>query len=453
MPPEVLAEIFRWTLPKVPASARRFRIADSPWLLTHVSHRWRAIATGTPRLWASVDISYHNTQNPWARCPLPMLKTQTARAKKLKINFFGDESVAPEPQVEIFRYLAGHSSRWEELTITLTSALFPLLADLRNHLPSLRKLWIQWDDQARQEGMAVIDSFETAPSLVHAVINSIRFIPVPLPAHQLTRYYFEAPWPIHWALLQQAHNLVEADISVTSDSNSWPGCHKIIALPALRQLGLSHTEISNYLRVPVLETLSFSVVRNQPLVDIMALLDRSACTLRRLCISGAPSTPHTAEILASVPSIVELGIISRSSIPKDRRAFNAIMGHLTPPAGATPIAPHLRVLLFGCEELKEDFIDYKMAHKMLDARWSAAGSALESAALVSDAKSGLDYLSTSRRGLALLRQKGLNVLLLSDLQGSNFLQNWDLNYNMELDGGFSAPALPQSVRIALGDTL
>ncbi|KAJ7633553.1 hypothetical protein DFH06DRAFT_1437464, partial [Mycena polygramma] len=49
MPPEVLAEIFWWTLPKVPANTRRFRTADCPWLLTHISHRWRAIATGTPR--------------------------------------------------------------------------------------------------------------------------------------------------------------------------------------------------------------------------------------------------------------------------------------------------------------------------------------------------------------------------------------------------------------------
>ncbi|KAJ7260360.1 hypothetical protein B0H12DRAFT_959143, partial [Mycena haematopus] len=47
MPSEVLGEIFSWTLPLRSA----LDITDSPWVLTHVSRRWRAIAVSKSSLW------------------------------------------------------------------------------------------------------------------------------------------------------------------------------------------------------------------------------------------------------------------------------------------------------------------------------------------------------------------------------------------------------------------
>ncbi|KAJ7691917.1 hypothetical protein B0H17DRAFT_909307, partial [Mycena rosella] len=49
MPIEVLGEIFSWTLPSV-----RDAVAESisPWVLGHISSRWRAIALSTPSLWS-----------------------------------------------------------------------------------------------------------------------------------------------------------------------------------------------------------------------------------------------------------------------------------------------------------------------------------------------------------------------------------------------------------------
>ncbi|KAJ6580859.1 hypothetical protein B0H19DRAFT_930621, partial [Mycena capillaripes] len=58
MPPEVLGEIFSWT----PASLRaelargRFDMAHSPWVLTRISSRWRAVSLSTPSLWSRVAI-------------------------------------------------------------------------------------------------------------------------------------------------------------------------------------------------------------------------------------------------------------------------------------------------------------------------------------------------------------------------------------------------------------
>ncbi|KAJ7210216.1 hypothetical protein B0H12DRAFT_958752, partial [Mycena haematopus] len=45
MPPEILGEIFLWTIPALPD--QRY----SPWFLTHICCRWREIAVSSPLLW------------------------------------------------------------------------------------------------------------------------------------------------------------------------------------------------------------------------------------------------------------------------------------------------------------------------------------------------------------------------------------------------------------------
>ncbi|KAJ6517871.1 hypothetical protein C8R47DRAFT_959956, partial [Mycena vitilis] len=51
MPPEVLSEIFSWTLPPPRNGTRRgTKMTDTPWVLTHVCSRWRAIAIASSSL-------------------------------------------------------------------------------------------------------------------------------------------------------------------------------------------------------------------------------------------------------------------------------------------------------------------------------------------------------------------------------------------------------------------
>ncbi|KAJ7260324.1 hypothetical protein B0H12DRAFT_1014080, partial [Mycena haematopus] len=54
MPSEVLGEIFLWTLPLQSAVDR----ADSPWVLTHVSRCWRAIAVSKSSLWSQIYFNF-----------------------------------------------------------------------------------------------------------------------------------------------------------------------------------------------------------------------------------------------------------------------------------------------------------------------------------------------------------------------------------------------------------
>ncbi|KAJ7483454.1 hypothetical protein FB451DRAFT_1129354 [Mycena latifolia] len=108
MPPEVVGEIFSWTLPSASDALRdRFDIRRSPWVLTHISSCWRAVALSTPSLWSLIVISYS-----CSTYPLRMLETQLARARSLKIHLYGCEESDSRPQITAFECLAQHSASW-----------------------------------------------------------------------------------------------------------------------------------------------------------------------------------------------------------------------------------------------------------------------------------------------------------------------------------------------------
>ncbi|KAJ7483547.1 hypothetical protein FB451DRAFT_1129456, partial [Mycena latifolia] len=238
MPPEVLAEIFSWTLPSVSEARRQTRldIAHSPWVLTHVNSRWRAVALSTPSLWSLIVIDW----NERSVFPLSLVKLQIERAWTLKIHFYGNSRILTRPQTDTFVLLSEFSSRWEDLLLQLTSDLIPLLPTLRDRLQSLRRLWMQWDDSRSQAGVDSIDCFQAAPSLVDAdVWNRFRFVPTLLPSHQLTRYHLDGPWTIHQNILKVAQRLVEARIDITFNNEPWPESPHIIDLICLRRLYVS----------------------------------------------------------------------------------------------------------------------------------------------------------------------------------------------------------------------
>ncbi|KAJ7757446.1 hypothetical protein B0H16DRAFT_664592 [Mycena metata] len=79
LPPEVLAEIFAWTLPTDPKN-NSIQISQSPWLLSHINRYWRTVCISTPSLWSFFAIDYDEP----VHYPLPMVEAHIARAKKSK---------------------------------------------------------------------------------------------------------------------------------------------------------------------------------------------------------------------------------------------------------------------------------------------------------------------------------------------------------------------------------
>ncbi|KAJ6471913.1 hypothetical protein C8R45DRAFT_1013533 [Mycena sanguinolenta] len=276
MPPEILAEVFSLTVPTTVIPQRSQRYA--PWFLTHVSRRWREIAVSTSSLWSLVVIDEEMVSAP--AHPVPMLETQIARAKNLKIHFYGHSSFDSQRQAELFQYLAQYSSRWEELYLYPTSYP-PWLANLRGRIPLLRFLWILWLQDPNEENTIdppaePIDFAESAPSLVDvSIINDFSPMPISLPAQQLTRYELRAPWEMHKAILARAPNLAEAHIGVRFRDESWPDTGAIIGLPALKSLFISHPEVLRYIWAPVLQELALSFESAHKL-SIVAELETSS---------------------------------------------------------------------------------------------------------------------------------------------------------------------------------
>ncbi|KAJ6504495.1 hypothetical protein DFH09DRAFT_1439965 [Mycena vulgaris] len=388
-------------------------------MLTHVSSRWRAIVLSTSSLWSQIVINFSHPRSN----PLNMVKTQIERAQKLSVYFQANGSQPPRPQIDMFRLLAEHSLRWQELDIELTSHISPLLSTLRNRVPFLHTIWIQWEDAASQDGVASVDCFQTAPSLLDVgIANIFRHVMVPLPAHQLTRYVLDAPWTVHEGILKSALNLVEARISVVF-SQDWPNSSTAVNLPSLRRLYVVQSRILDYIRTPALEELGIWARKDygrRVLPHFESFLVHSSCSLRRLCLRGLHDTHTVTEILRKAPTVIDLTIITRG--PDPGGITNKLISNLTLRGlvGSTP--GDLRGLFFGCED--ESYINYALYLKMLQSRWKAADRVLEAAVLLTISGPGPDSTTTS--SLHILRQEGLDLTLLQGTEARRVINRWNL---------------------------
>ncbi|KAF7366657.1 F-box domain-containing protein [Mycena sanguinolenta] len=414
MPPEVLSEIFSWTLPSInDALGIGYDMAQSPWLLTRVSSRWRAVCLSTASVWSRIAIDYEAS----GKYSLDLVETQIHRAQYLHIHFYGCAETDAEPQIEMFELLLKHCSRWEELGLGITSAMLPLLAVLRDCIPSLKRLWIQWENSHAE--VQSLECFQIAPSLVDFGANtSHHFVSIAFPAQHLTQYRLHGPLQRHLDILALTQNLIQAHIIIEFDDELRVENTNIIRLPHFRWMFVSHSETLDYLEAPILEGFGSCVLPKDIDVDIGHLesfLSRSECPLRRLCLRDcdAHTTAEILEKLEKFLSITELAITDESHSQED---FELLMSTLSLPA----VAPQLHTLFFASEE-GNDIADYSMYPKMLRTRWEADRSALTNAALLVE-DSGLN--SGTLQALRELRLEGLDLLILEGRAALREMYAW-----------------------------
>ncbi|KAJ7493753.1 hypothetical protein FB451DRAFT_448654 [Mycena latifolia] len=431
IPPEILGDIFSWTLPSVDDAldGRGFHVGRSPWFLGQVSSRWRAVALSRPSLWSLVVFDFPHSSR---HCPLPILEIQIARARSLKIHLYGCEESDSRLQLPVFQCLSLYSSRWEELSISLTSELMPCLASLRNRIPCLRRLWISWSQPESQASVDSIDAFNAAPSLLDAgIYNEYRHVPILLPSRQLTRYQHDAPWTVHAAILKLAPNLVEARLTgAFDDDEPWPEPGDAIDLLHLRRLYISQSGSLMYLRTPALQEIALRIYKHYPelLPDLESFAVRSACNFRRVCFEGSPDVSTASEILHKYPSITELAIVVLTpggDEDDECEAANALLSHLTisNSPGATAVSTQLCAIEFGCDG--KTSIDYALYLKMMESRWREQNCAFKSAALLIDSGPGPNPATLD--GLDSLRKDGLDLLLLHGEEAAFIIAGWTYN--------------------------
>ncbi|KAJ7173317.1 hypothetical protein C8R46DRAFT_1031676 [Mycena filopes] len=252
-----------------------------------------------------------------------MLETHIGRAQKLKIHFDGQERCDHAPQIEVFKYLASHSPQWEELSLSLASALVPLLGSLQDRIPSLCRLNLQWSNEASQSNIDSIDCFQRAPCLVDfALFNEFRPVPIRLPVEQLACYRADNSWEFHRDVLGLGLNLVELRILIAFDDEPWPEVTQAMHLPCLRRLYVSDPVVLDYLIVPALTEIALEIwlgYGEKIESSFRPFVERSGCTLHRLSLHGGVEAATLAYLLKSATTITELVIIK--SLEPDEEAI------------------------------------------------------------------------------------------------------------------------------------
>ncbi|KAJ7605296.1 hypothetical protein FB45DRAFT_953414 [Roridomyces roridus] len=430
VPPEILAEIFSWTLP---GPHEAFALAGekakhSPWILGHICGRWRAIALSVPSLWSLIHVAGRTSVDP-----LPMLRTQVARARALKIHFVGfepdsdsdsDDDDSNESrsttQLELFDFLAEHSTRWEELNIVITSFMVPHFAALCGRLPSLKRLWIQWarEDMQNQDTVDVTRCFQTACSLVDVGVfkdGPHTMLPL-LPAQQITSYRVDTSWEIHVPVLKLAPNIVEARIFVLdySELDSWPDAS--IELPHLQRLYTSFHKVLDFIRAPALTEIALTMETvDDPQDTLSNFFARSSCTPRRLCVEGTPVPGVTAEMLNKHPCITSLTLLidEDNSVDESVDIFNRHLTMLTVDDVGPVVSPHLHEIRFGVvgPTFPNDS-DYSLFIKMLQSR-RAPGSSCALADVLFLTYDSPTFDSATLSAMDALREDGLNLVVRS----------------------------------------
>ncbi|KAJ6457435.1 hypothetical protein C8R47DRAFT_1164359 [Mycena vitilis] len=430
MPPEVLSQIFLWTLPSLSEEWRRNRLdaPDSPWNLTRVSGLWRAVSLSTPSLWSGFAIHYAPTHDPLPY-PLAMVNAQIQRSgsQKLNIHFYGCERVASRPQIQIFQLLSEHSERWEELAIGITAEMAPLLNAMYDRLPSLRRLWIDCTGSAHsQTDVLSVDFSQTASSLVDVgIYNENRFVSVALPAHRLTRYQLDGPWATHDSILRMAHNLIEARVMIHFDQQPWPHSPDTIELMHLRRLYVSDWEFLDHIESPSLQKLALWIEEDDYAHGpecLETFFNRAKRQLCSLVLKGTPDAETICTILQKNPSITSLFVTIDN--PNARTQVNALMSSLAVVPGRTVVAPHLRSISFGYEGGAD--IDLTLFLEMLGSRWKAPTCALTIAALAMESpeEPHSESVAAALQGLRELRRARLDLLLLEGTEAMRETSDW-----------------------------
>ncbi|KAJ7291995.1 hypothetical protein C8J57DRAFT_1274349 [Mycena rebaudengoi] len=282
LPPELICEIFSWTLPAktymndgvklkpsyVPIYAQ---IKSSLWILGHVCQQWRALALSCPTLWSSITMIVPRT--PPIRT-IAILKEQLRRSANSPLDGF------------IVAQSSGRSWGDQECLRMLIGAalLGPIFHPIRNNLPLLKELIV-----APSLGVKSNDMFLNAPSLSKVVLAGSNWTPdITLPWAQLTEYKASFAPLHHFGHLRAAPNLIHCDITVqTHDStmdpprlHDYPQSGQTVTLHALHRLVVSIDKFLDCLVTPALDALYVIGACDA----VQPFLDRSSCVLTRLTL-------------------------------------------------------------------------------------------------------------------------------------------------------------------------
>ncbi|KAJ7656026.1 hypothetical protein DFH06DRAFT_1473762 [Mycena polygramma] len=343
VPPELICEIFSWTLPCT-RSVADSTVTHAPWYLGHISRPWRETALGFPSLWTSISI-FHARKYPHEKVsPLAMVETQLIRSSNAPLGVDITWLVEiPSDAIPLLEAILSHSNRWESFRLCAEDSrtFLELLRPAKGNLLQLCTLEIIVRG-GQDESSEALDIFTIAPRLREVLLTTPscgNYSPlVLLPTEHLTRY--RAVGTAGWFLgvLREAPNLVESalgfigQMAVVGDAP--------LTIPNLRRLYVEQGGFLAHLTTPALEYLSCDAE------DLMLPFFRRSCRhLTTLVLTEAHSLPgaDVAALLQNTPSLKDL-VLHAYDFEADN---NYILSALTVSGSPEDICPNLLFLGYG----------------------------------------------------------------------------------------------------------
>ncbi|KAJ7439931.1 hypothetical protein FB451DRAFT_1301065 [Mycena latifolia] len=331
-PPEIWREIFCLTLPSDISPTMRPLLTQSPWNISRVCSRWRAVTFAFPELWSQIGVK-------GVTYPTDALKTQLERSHPRPLTLS-----ATQLDMESFRLLLDSSARWECAHLFLNNAMLPALNESLGCFPQLRQLvatTFSTDTPCR--------AFETAPELIDVTSHGGPSR-LPLPFSQLTRLRLRIPHSPDG--LRLARNLVHLTLMRSSREQPPPRYHPPIELPQLRMLMLQDGRFLESLVLLVLEDIYIS----RDASSLPPFVSRSSCRLKKLTI--IENEADIIPVVNCVPTILEIRL-------RDFTNIAVLLTYLTiPPEITDPhtwsICPNIRRLSLCSMKAKDDSLLVQM---------------------------------------------------------------------------------------------
>ncbi|KAJ6463152.1 hypothetical protein C8R47DRAFT_1225269 [Mycena vitilis] len=356
MPPEIMCEIFSWTLPHTRRGTGGIVTTVAPWYLGQISTRWREIALALPSLWSSITILHRTYYSPVKPSLLPMVEAQLIRSADEPLDVHFEWRRAEDDARPYLAALLHHSNRWVSFRLICCDqlhALLQLLCPAKGRLSRLKTLDIldpDYDDPDATVLSTALDTFSIAPALREVFFDKpTYYLPSPpllIPWHQITRYRGVASIKCSLRILRTASHLVEGAFGV-SDKYSETLDDTVMVSPHLQRLDCEQGDLLDHVIAPHLAYLSCDMVN-----PILPFLQRSSCLLTTLVLTLAYGQRRLGVALApaDVISVLEHtstleGLVLEAN-PKDQQGNDRVLSVLTV-TDTSVICPTLTFFAYG----------------------------------------------------------------------------------------------------------
>ncbi|KAF7334226.1 Transcription factor [Mycena sanguinolenta] len=311
LPNEITSEIFTEFIPDYPSPPPLVGRL-SPTTLTHICHKWRAIAVSTPALWRAISLPLDLHESGRLR----ILQSWLSRSGGLPLSFQKKSiswDLAHDHELET---LVLHRARWEYVTLSVDETE---VHTCQAPLPLLRQLdiWVR-DSGSRKAPPTRFREVPRLRSLTfwHSYNATVDFLPwAQLTSLTLVNQSFSSCA----AILQHTTNLVHCHLALCGVLNEPVLNVQLMSLESLiltvyvdvgSEAYNDNPAVAQYLKgwvTPALLTFDVpeGILPPDPVDALRVFISRSGCRLQRLCIAGNLSISQ-AVYLRAFPDVPKL---------------------------------------------------------------------------------------------------------------------------------------------------